>query len=438
MLMKSQAHLAVLNALAKLEKPEHILVAYSTGADSTALLYLLNDLRKEQGFLLSCVHVNHGLRPASMEEEQLAIKNADNLQIPIVIKRVSIKREGNLEAAAREARYQAFFEAKAELGADLIALAHHAGDQAETLLMHLLSGCGLNGLTGMKEYSPPMWRPLLMVHKDVLMDYLNSRGLPYMEDESNQDEGFTRNYLRRQIIPRLNHLHPGLEQRMAQTANLLDQDEQTLKALTTDWLKIHEKYSPPFHFIDLTAFSLLGLGQKRRVLRAVIKRWGLTLDSEKTHGLLDFCSDPSAARLDLSRQVYVMKSRARLHILRDDVKSVNAHWTQPRALPYTGRFGDGRHEQVMSHLVCKGALMRLPKADDVINPKGMAGRQPVLKYFSSRGMDRAFRPHWPVFAQGREVHWVPGFGISEEAAIKPGETTGVFLEFRDRLPDEIE
>lgn len=427
----------VRKALGKMLPPRHILLAYSCGADSTALLHALKTLQPEFSYELSCVHIHHGLRAASDTEEEFANAFAASLGVAMQVVKVNVDREGNLENAARSARYQAIEKARQAVDADIIALAHHADDQAETLLMHLISGSGMDGLQGMLEYRAPLWRPLLSVTKSDLLDYLANNNLPYMEDESNSDNRFTRNYLRHQVMPLFEKIQPGFSLRLSQTTDILSQDNTALTLMEEDWLIKNEKHLLPFHFIDLAAFDELHLSLKRRILRRLCIRHQVKLSFHQTEQLLSFIGNDDIQKLSLSKGVYAIKSQRRLHILNDDVKLISVHWSAPLKLPAGDGFGDGRHEQVLNESAQKGAVMRLPHKDDVIVPKGMHGTQPLLKYFSARGVDKAFRPYWPVYAKENRVLWVPGKGISEEAAVKPGQTEAVRLIFQDKLPDEI-
>ncbi|NLA53638.1 MAG: tRNA lysidine(34) synthetase TilS, partial [Clostridiales bacterium] len=119
-------------------QPKHLLLGLSGGADSIALAKLLNSLQKTCQFELTCVHVNHGLRKSADEDEQFVIQTCESWKIPHIVKHVNISSAGNIESKAREARYKAFYEAKAELSADCLVLAHHMDDQAETIMMRLM------------------------------------------------------------------------------------------------------------------------------------------------------------------------------------------------------------------------------------------------------------------------------------------------------------
>ena len=421
----------------KIGSPSSILLAFSGGADSMALLHGLASLQEEMGFALHLTHVNHGLRASSAEEEVFVQAVASRMGLPVQVARVDVRREGNLEAAAREARYGAFRAARAECGAAVIALAHHADDQAETLLMHLLRGSGLAGLAGMPEWNAPYWRPLLLVPKSVLVSVLQENNLDWVEDESNQDTSFTRNYLRARVLPHLERLQPGAACRMSQTAAMLRDEAEWHKELEDAWLTRFSKFEPPFHYLMLDRLRGEHTAFRRSLLRAACARMGLALDFEQTEALNKLLTKPPGSRMNLPRGMCAYLSKERLHILPDAVNLSHVRWPQPIVAPYEGKVGDGRHAQAMNPQAIKGARMRQALPGDTISLLGMDGSQPLRKLLSARGVDQPFRRFWPVFAQGSRVLWAPGLGVSRDAALGKDTRGAVTLVYEVLLPDEM-
>lgn len=413
------------------------MAAYSGGADSSALLYGLHALRQTEGFELSCVHVNHGLRPQSLEEEAHAIRTAEQLGVPIFVKRVLVTPGQNLEASARTARHMAFREAMKDANAQALALGHHADDQAETLLMRLMYGTGPEGLGGMSEYCRGLWRPLLPMRRDDLRAFLLELGVNWVEDSSNLDEHHLRNYLRHQVMPLLERRSPGFQLRVARTA-ALQRDEQRAWRLEEDaWLIKHASMRPPFVFLMKDALLAAGIPLQRRLLRRLCAVYHLDLEYGQLELLRAFVSSHSGGAMNLPLQAKAFLSQKRLHIIPDDVESMQVAWQEPERLPTGGDLGDGRREQVMNLDALQGAAMRCAKPGDHIKPLGMTGSQPLKKYLSAKGVDRPFRAFWPVYAIGQRVLWVPGMGIAQEAAVLGPTTARVRLRFLDALPDEI-
>jgi tRNA(Ile)-lysidine synthase len=182
--------------------PGTILVAVSGGGDSVALLRLLHDLAPRQGWRLVAAHVDHGLRSDSAQDAMFVGELAASLGLEHLERRVTVQAQGRSpEEAARLARRQALGEMAAQAGAGLIALAHSADDQAETLLARALCGSGPSGLAGMRALDAPWWRPLLQARRQDLREYLTALGQDWRRDPSNQSLAPLRNRVRHQLLP---------------------------------------------------------------------------------------------------------------------------------------------------------------------------------------------------------------------------------------------
>ncbi len=181
-------------------------VAFSGGGDSVALLHALGGLPAARARGLRAVHVDHGLHPASVAWAEQCQRQCQAWSIPFEALRVAVVRDGQgPEAAARQARYAALAE---RLGAqDILLLAQHRDDQAETVLLKLLRGAGPEGLGGMRAWRAlgraRLWRPLLELPRETLRAYRLAHGLDCIEDPSNADPALARNRLRHDILPRL-------------------------------------------------------------------------------------------------------------------------------------------------------------------------------------------------------------------------------------------
>lgn len=200
-------------SLASLARPvqgDTLLAAVSGGPDSMALLSVLARLREPLGFSLAAHGVDHGLRADADEELTLAASLADALDVPFSISRVAVARGGNLQARAREARYEALRFAARDAGASRIATGHHADDRAETVLLRLLSGSGPRGLACMPEASDDLVRPLLRARRADVLAHLARHAVRYAEDPSNEDPRYLRVRVRRELLPLLEALSPSI------------------------------------------------------------------------------------------------------------------------------------------------------------------------------------------------------------------------------------
>lgn len=206
-----------------------LIVAYSGGLDSSVLLHLLHGFvnglaESEKRPSLHALHINHNLQVQSGQWADHCTKQAKKYGLTVHVMNAVVKKDGgkSLEEAAREARYLLFEQFVGE--GDVLCLAHHQDDQAETLLLRLLRGSGPLGLSAMREQSTlasaKLLRPLLAVSRDRLADYARKHHLSWIDDPSNQDLSFDRNYLRHEIIPRLKSRWPGVNKTLSRVTEI--------------------------------------------------------------------------------------------------------------------------------------------------------------------------------------------------------------------------
>ncbi|MDR0826424.1 MAG: tRNA lysidine(34) synthetase TilS [Desulfovibrio sp.] len=255
-LTPSQAHfcLAILRfmekALERSPKGLNILCAFSGGADSTALLLALHWLKGGAGFTLKALHLDHGLRPSSAAEAQYCRDFCSRLGLDCLVRRMEVKKSsalsGGLEEKSRQARYSFFAEQAAECRDSLIATAHNSNDLAEDILMRLIRGTGWPGLAGMQTHDARrrLVRPLLDSPRSAIEDFLNSLGLSWIHDESNQDRSFFRNRVRLDIIPLLLRENPAFLKAAGNLRNLGQTDAAYFDALLAASAPEQRDYSP--------------------------------------------------------------------------------------------------------------------------------------------------------------------------------------------------
>lgn len=209
-------------------------VALSGGLDSTVLLHLLS----AEGEPVSAVHVHHGLSPNSDDWADRCAELADSLGVPLVTRQVVVDTADGVEAGARDARYREFRHLLAP--GDQLLLAHHGDDQVETFFLRLLRGAGPQGLSGMRSSRPlgqgTLLRPLLGVARSELETYARENELSWIEDESNRDLRFDRNFLRARVLPLLSDRWP-LRQRIQRAARNLEESAVLLQELAESDLR---------------------------------------------------------------------------------------------------------------------------------------------------------------------------------------------------------
>ena len=229
-------------------KPNMTLIAaVSGGSDSICLLTLLERFSKTLSCSLVAVHLNHGLRPEADAEEEFVRQFCEERNIPLEIRHAdiqSLSREKKIseELCGRQERYAFFEELREKYQADWIVTAHHRDDQTETVLMHLIRGCGLDGLSGIRECSGRLLRPLLPYSKADLLAYLNAHSIPFVTDQSNFSDRYFRNKIRLQLIPLLEELNPNISENISNSAKLFSEDSAFLLHYAEE--KFRNAYTP--------------------------------------------------------------------------------------------------------------------------------------------------------------------------------------------------
>jgi len=246
------------------------IVGFSGGADSTALLHALASIRAELATPVSAVHVNHGIHPRADHWQHDCEIFCRQLGVELICLGIKLdNRSGKgMEAEARHQRYAAISGLLDS--ADCLLTAHHADDQAETLLLNLMRGSGVEGLTAMPASRPLgegfLQRPLLQFKNSALKEYLRQREIAWIEDPSNQSMNHDRNFVRHEVMPLLERRWPEVSQRLLLTREAMSDARRLLEGLAEDYLAAH--LVNPF-VMDLTRRCL---GQPE-LLRLVIRYW---------------------------------------------------------------------------------------------------------------------------------------------------------------------
>lgn len=199
-----------------------VLVGVSGGPDSMALMHVLSGLRGKLGFEVLAQAVVHGLRAEAEGEVELAGREAERMGVELQVTRLKVPPGGNLQARARKARLAALREAAGDRGAERIALAHHADDRAETVMMRILRGTGPAGLAVMPARAKDLIRPLIRARRNDVLSHLHRHGIPFAIDPSNQDSRFMRVRVRSEIMPLLESISPAVVEHLCALADDVD------------------------------------------------------------------------------------------------------------------------------------------------------------------------------------------------------------------------
>ena len=212
---------------------EKIVVGFSGGADSTALLLALWHLKSKHGYSILAAHVNYSLREDDSQlDEQFVRKFCFDRNISLVVKNVNIKSKSNVENHAREIRFEYFNNLRKLYKIQKIALGHNREDQVETLLFRMFRGSGYTGIKGISPITEDIVHPLLSFSREDIISYLESEKIQWREDLSNKDNIYTRNKIRNQMIPWIKeHLNPNVVSKLYETAEIFSETDDILESL---------------------------------------------------------------------------------------------------------------------------------------------------------------------------------------------------------------
>ena len=294
------------HTLSGMAKDTPILVGFSGGADSRALLDLLVKYAKESGATVFAAHVNHGIRGEEADrDEEFCRKVADGYGIPFFshkldIPAIAASSGKSIELCARDERYAFFARIMRENSIPLLATAHNANDNLETMIFNLARGSGLSGLCGIPHSRACdgglLIRPILLMTKDEVLSYCADNGLSFVTDSTNADTDYTRNKIRAQIVPVLRTIVSSPEKKAADASALLREDNELLSSMADDLIANTSDAS-----VEL---SVILSAHKAISSRAVMKLFGRVCDTslEAVHvnDVLELCrSGKQGARISL-------------------------------------------------------------------------------------------------------------------------------------------
>lgn len=449
--------------------PRRVVVAVSGGLDSVVLLDLLSRLRRGFDLHLHVAHFDHGLRAEGPTEADFVGALARTLGLGCTcacgdVAGLARRQRLSIETAARQVRYEFLDRVAASVGAAWVALAHHADDQAETVVMRLARGAGAAGLAAMAPVRDGRYlRPLLALTRRQLADYAAERGLQWREDASNADLRHTRNRVRHVVMPALRQLNPAVVAALGRTALVLGDEDQLLDDWARQALQRALRPGPvpaaPGRHLVLDAPLVVSyhLALQRRALRVGLDRLGLAAGAA-TFGLIEQLREalgeppgpPRSLVAGLAAQRVgswlVIGSRAPVPLARalavPGVTAVPEHGARLVAdlLP-ADRFAAVRpglgatRAALDAASVAAGLAVRRPRPGDRLRPLGMAGRRKVSDLLIDAGYPRMLRHNAVVVTRrvpdgSDELVWLLGQRVADPCRVGPHTRQFVLLEWQ--------
>jgi len=405
-------------------------VAYSGGLDSTVLLHRL----WQQNLPIHAIHINHQLQSQANTWAKHCEQQCQQWNIPIIIKTVNAQKNNgeSPEAAARSARYAAFNEIIQEN--TLLCLAHHQDDQAETLLLQLLRGAGVAGLAAMPEQTPfgasYLLRPLLKMTRQELQQYATEHQLKWINDPSNEDDKFDRNYLRKHIMPLLKHRWPAATQTLSRSAEHCAEAAQLIQTLAEqDYLQVKKNNE-----LSINQLSLLSPERQRQVIRYWLTQQQLPLPSttqlqQIQEELLTSKEDAQPLvhwpRVNIQRykdQLFANKSQAEI-----DLTNEQLPWDLKQPLKLPANLGNLSTQLTQGkgisaqRLAKKTITIQFRKGGERCHPSGRAHSQTLKNLFQEYNIPAWQRDQIPLLYCNNEIAAAVGHWICIDYQAKPEE-----------------
>ena len=413
-----------------IEAGSQAVAGVSGGADSVCLLFLLMEYQKRVSFSLRAVHVNHHVRgEEAVRDQEFTRRLCESLGVPLDLYDYDVPRMAetehlSCEEAGREARRRAFYRTACRWERPdqvRIALAHHENDQAETVLHNLVRGAGLAGLAGIRPVhrtgSGMYIRPLLCISREETENYLIQRGIPWVTDSTNEEEVYTRNKIRREILPALMQINSGAVKNIAAAAGRVLEAEDYLSELTQ---KAVEKYTAKEGSVWILSRDLFEepmLLQKRVVKNVLEAAAGKKKDLSSAHmeAVLELAKGRTGASASLIYGLRAQQVYGDIHITRGEQEKKDLLELEFRVFPYENQqIPEKTYTKWFDYDKIKNSLAvrrRLPGDYLMISRDG--GTKKLKDYFIDCKVPRRERDNVTLLADGSHVLWAVGYRISE-------------------------
>lgn len=441
--------LKTINDFKMLDVGDHILVGLSGGVDSVSLLLILRDIKDSFSLKISAVYIDHKLRPNETPNEIEFCKSVcSKLSVDFFVREIDVKVFAGIsgmciQESARELRYQTFYALAYEIHANKIALGHNAEDQLETILMRLIRGTGVSGLSGIPPARDMIIRPFIEVRRRMIEDFLLANlehyGLkkdkPYIIDTSNLKTDYIRNRLRFQVVPAVERINPSIHQTLSKMIQIIRDEERYFELLVTQTLmKLITRKGDGYIELFLKPLEAIQKPILRRVLRRAIDATkglrGITFDNiEDIINLIN--KGKTGARLYIRKDIRVIKGYSTLLIT-----SLPPQRLSPQEIHTSGEYilkeagivliveeleseklttvCDGKTSAVFDfNMLSFPLIVRPRKTGDFFYPSGFGRRKKIQDFFVDEKVPRDERDCIPLLTCRDDILWVVGYRTDE-------------------------
>jgi tRNA(Ile)-lysidine synthase len=435
--------------------PKHnVLLAVSGGIDSMVMLHLFSQLHKRMGLSLAVVHVNHQLRgEESMEDERFVREKSITYGICFYCERVDVvsyadKHGLSKQIAARQLRYACFERARQQAGAHVIATAHHADDNAETVLLNILRGTGIHGLAGipLKREAGCIIRPLLFAYRKEIEMYATENGIKYRNDSSNTSLVYRRNLLRHSILPPLVKRVPHIIETLNKVADTMRDVSEKLHAMVDEALRSLAHIDPQdCLMLDVKKLKMEPDFLWGEIFVELLHRIHIEPTEKKVDALQRLCIMPTGRIVELSGELSACKDREHIVFKRTNEKTSNIRYVEFGGMyEYQGyRFSMSNPEPVPAVLsdtqeveyidaerLGRQLVLRPWRAGDWFIPLGMKTKKKLSDFFTDQKVPRFKKTSIPVLESDGKIVWICGKRLDNRFKLTERTRTAVRLTFQ--------
>lgn len=438
-----------------IEEGDTIIVGASGGPDSQFLIYALMELRKEMDFTIILAHLNHLHRKEADFDESLVEETAEKFALSFRKKAASMddyaKKYGiSSEDAGRRLRYEFFREIQKEYPKSKIAIAHNLDDQAETVLMRIIRGTGVEGLRAMDYRNGDIIRPILDIKKAMILDYLNSEQIPYAIDKTNFATDYTRNKIRLHIIPEIEKINPNFKESLVK-----------LSEIATDEISISDSYIKNIYEdiiiqrkIDFVSFDKEAFESQDKAIQSRLIRCAIGEIKKEIRDISKENIDNFLSLVDLANGKSIIKDDlVFLKSYKFYKMSLRKEDSQKKTGELTINIGEelsfgGKRIKISS--VCDfqkkhgknieyfdrdkltfPLSVRFRKNGDKFKPIGLGHRKKIKDFFIDMKVDKEKREKIPLILSENDIIWVTSFRSSEDYKLDPSTKNIIKIEVYD-------
>ena len=411
----------VINAIEKydmLKYTEKVTVALSGGADSVCLLYVLSELAEKYKISLSAIHINHMLRGEESDRDEAFVKKlCKDKGIPLEVRKIDVaalaeKTGESIELAARDARYKAF----AEIDGGLVATAHSADDNLETVIYNMTRGTGLKGICGIPPKRDIYIRPLIFCTRQEIEDYLQEKGATFVTDSSNLTDDYTRNFVRHNIVTALKEINPSVNKTVAAMCSSLREDEEFLNTSAKRVYALVKRAD----FLDVELLKIQPPSIIKRVIALYLEE-DFSIKTDSLH--LENCKNilQSGGKTSMNGDITAFCKNNRFCFLSNKIKDTKpSYFVEQKEIIVKNSLN-------VNNLFLKNAVdcdkingkltVRTREVSDKIRLSGRNCTKSLKKLMNELKIPEEHRDSIPVAADNNGVVWVCGVGVDARVAV---------------------